>query len=262
MQIRSHVLHLLATPHAENRFRDSYLPQSIRAATGCRPHEAWEALWGLLADGLIYLDPQGQPGSDNWRWKLSERGRKAVQGPWEPYDPEGYLRRLRRQVPDLHPIAYQYVQEALQAFNAGCYLACSVMLGVAAEQVFLGVAEAMVAALDSSAEKLRKELGNSKSSQNARFQALRARLEPMRPTLPDDLGDNLTMDAVADLLRVTRNEAGHPQGRAVDEDTAYTHLQMAARYLGKMTALAAHFAQQSAHQHTGSQQNDGPAASS
>ncbi|WP_269433557.1 hypothetical protein [Nonomuraea sp. SBT364] len=36
----------------------------------------------------------------------------------------------------------------------------------------------------------------------------------MRPTLPDDLGDNLTMDAVADLLRITRNEAGHPHGAA------------------------------------------------
>ncbi|MET8145659.1 hypothetical protein ABZU32_35610 [Sphaerisporangium sp. NPDC005288] len=251
MQIRSQVLRLMATPHADSRFHAAYLPQSIAAATGCRPHEAWEALWGLLADGLIYLDPERQPASDNWRWKLSERGRRAVEGgPWEPYDPEGYLRRLRRQVPDLHPIAYQYMQEALQSFNAGCYLACSVMLGVAAEQVFIRVAEAMVAALGDSAEKLRKELDNPKSSQNARFQALRARLEPLRNTLPDDLGDNLTMDAVADLLRVTRNEAGHPRGRAVDEDTAYTHLQLAARYLGKMTALAEHFTRQVAARST------------
>jgi hypothetical protein len=51
----------------------------------------------------------------------------------------------------------------------------------------------------------------------------------------------LTLDAVADLLRVTRNDAGHPTGRRIDEDTAYTHLQMAARYLQKMTALEAHF---------------------
>ncbi len=28
------------------------------------------------------------------------------------------------------------------------------------------------------------------------------------------------LDAVADLLRITRNEAGHPTGREVDEDTA------------------------------------------
>ncbi|MGI5292808.1 hypothetical protein ACQEVF_57185 [Nonomuraea polychroma] len=249
MQIRSQVLKLIATPGTDTRFFDSYLPQSIRTATGCRPHEVWEALYGLLADGIIYLDPERQPSTDNWRWKLSTRGLKAVEGgPWEPHDPEGYLLRLRRQIPDLHPIAYQYMQEALQAFNAGCYLACSVMLGVAAEQVFIGVADSMVSALGTTADKLRKELDNPKSSQNARFQALRARLEPLRNTLPDDLGDTLTMDAVADLLRITRNEAGHPHGRPVDEDTAYTHLQMAARYLGKMTTLQEHFAQQAAAQ--------------
>lgn len=246
MQIRSQVLKLLATPGTDTRFFDGYLPKTIRTTTGCRPHEVWEALYGLIADGLVYLDPGGQSATDNWRWKLSERGIKAVSGgPWEPYDPEGYLRRLRRQVPDLDPVAYRYVQEALQAFNARCYLACSVMLGVASEQVFVGLANSVVNALGSSAEKLRQVLDNSKSSQNARFQQLRARLEPMRNTLPDDLGDNLTMDAVADLLRITRNDAGHPTGRSVDEDTAYTHLQMAARYLGKMTALAQYFDQQS-----------------
>ncbi len=66
-------------------------------------------------------------------------------------------------------------------------------------------------------------------------------LEPMRPQLPDDLSDILTLDAVADLLRITRNDAGHPAGRQVDEDTAYTHLQMAARYLQKMSTLGAYF---------------------
>jgi hypothetical protein len=253
------VLKLLASPSTDPRFHDAYLPQAIQAATGCARHQAWETLYGLLADGLIYLDPERQPATDNWRWKLSERGLKAVNGgPWEPRDPEGYLLRLRRQVPNLHSIAYQYMQEALRAFNAGCYLACSVMLGVAAEQVFLGVADSMVAALGSSADKLHKELDNPKSSQNARFQALRARLEPLRNSLPHDLGDNLTMDAVADLLRITRNDAGHPNGRPVDEDTAYTHLQMAARYLGKMTALQEHFDQQAAAQASAPGTSTGP----
>src|SRR4051812_30279772 len=118
MQIRSQVLQLLATPGTDPRFFDSYLPKAIRTATGCRPHEVWEALYGLLADGLVYIDHAHQgSSSDNWRWKLSERGLKVVSGgPWEPYDPEGYLRRMRRQVPDLHPIAHQYLEESLQAF--------------------------------------------------------------------------------------------------------------------------------------------------
>ncbi len=203
----------------------------------------------MTADGLIYLDPDGQgSGTDNWRWRLSERGRAAATGgSWEPYDPEGYLTRLRRQVPDLDPVALRYVKEALGAFNARCFLASSVMLGVASEQVFIGLANSTVAAFDAvpelggAADKLKQALNNPKQSQHTRFLELRKRLEPLRPKLPDDLGDNLTMDAVSDLLRVTRNEAGHPTGRDVDENTAYTHLQMAARYLEKMTALRHHF---------------------
>jgi len=82
---------------------------------------------------------------------------------------------------------------------------------------------------------------NPRASQFSRFEELRKLLEPMRPELPEDLGDSLTLDAVADLLRITRNEAGHPTGRHVDEDTAYTHLQMAARYMQKMATLDGHF---------------------
>ncbi|WP_344476259.1 hypothetical protein [Nonomuraea monospora] len=69
MQIRSQVLQLLATRGTDPRFHDSYLPKTIRAATGCRPHQVWEALYGLLADGLVYIDHDQQPSADNWRWK-------------------------------------------------------------------------------------------------------------------------------------------------------------------------------------------------
>lgn len=265
MDVRSEVLKLLASSSVDARFAQSYLPSAIRARIDCSMTQAWEVLWGMTADGLIYLDPNGQGSStDNWRWRLSERGRAAATGgPWEPYDPEGYLTRLRRQIPDLDLVALRYVQEALGAFNAGCFLASSVMLGVASEQVFIGLANSVVTASDAvpelggSADKLKQATNNPKQSQHTRFLELRKRLEPLRPKLPDDLGDNLTMDAVADLLRVTRNDAGHPTGRDVDENTAYTHLQMAARYLEKMTALMHHFEALTANAASASSSNTG-----
>ncbi len=242
MDLRAHVLQHLATPHAERRFAQAYLVREILGQTGCQPHEVYEAVWGLVGEGLVYLDPAGQGSStDNWRWNLSTVGIKAATGgTWEPRDPEGYLRRLRAHTPELDPVAVSYVEEALRAFNARCYLATSVMLGVASEQVVGGLARSVIDAVPG-ATGLRKAIENPKVSQFSRFLELRKQLEPMRPQLPDDLGDTLTLDAVADLLRITRNEAGHPTGRQVDEDTAYTHLQMAARYLQKMATLNAHF---------------------
>lgn len=242
MDVRAHLLQFLATPQADTRFGHSYLVAQIAGRAMVRPHEVYEALWGLVGEGLAYLDPAGQgSGTDNWRWRLSALGAQAATGgTWEPRDPEGYLRRLRAHRPAIAPVAVAYVEEALRAFNARCFLATSVMLGVASEQVVIGLAGSVVEAVPA-ATKLRVAMENPRASQFSRFQELRKQLEPMRPQLPDDLADTLTLDAVADLLRITRNEAGHPTGRPIDEDTAYTHLQMAARYLQKMTTLEAHF---------------------
>ena len=241
MELRRRILEHLGTPHAESRFGHPYLARTIADEAICRPHLVWEALWGLVGEGLVYLDPAGQ-GPDNWQWRLSATGIQAISGgAWEPHDQEGYLRRLRSHSPPVDAVAVAYVAEALSAFNARCYLATSVMLGVASERVLDGLARALVDAKGDSAKKLRAALENPRTSQLTRFTELRKQLEPMRPNLPEGLGDTLTLDAVADLLRLTRNEAGHPTGATVDEDTAYTHLQMAARYIQKMTSLEAFF---------------------
>lgn len=248
MDLRSQVLRLLAEASTDSRFGVPYVAGLARAA-GCRPHELQEVLWGLVGEGLAYLDTAGQPSSDNWSWRLSAAGRQAAAGgEWEPRDPPGYLRRLSRDVPDLSPLALPYVEEALRAFNARCYLAASVMLGVASEAVFADLAAAFVRARGADADRLRRLLDDRRSTHFAQFQEFRKRLEPIRVELPEHLGDILTLDAVADLLRVTRNAAGHPSGATVDEDTARTHLQMAARYLGRMTALSRHFDQAAARE--------------
>jgi len=241
--LREHILQHLVTPQAENRFGDAYLVQEVAAATQSRRTEVFEALWGLVGDGLIYLDKDGQRGStDNWRWRPSQRGiQVATQGRWEPHDPDGYLRRLRRTEPGIDSRALVYLEEALRAFNAQCFLASSVMLGVASEQVVNELAASVVGFFGPAADKLRKIIENPRTSQNARFEELRKVLDSHRHQVPEGLADPLTLDAVTDLLRITRNAAGHPTGARVDHDTAYTHLQMAAAYLTKMTRLSAHF---------------------
>lgn len=243
MQLRDRVLQHLATPQAEPRFGRPYLVAEVARETGCREHEVWEALWGLVGEGLVYLDPGVQgSGTDNWRWKLSSVGVSAVEsGNWEPRDPEGYLRRLRCHSPEIDPLVLRYVEEALRAFNARCYLATSVMLGVASERILEQLARSVIGAEADRSTKLRKALDNPRESQFTRFTELRKVLEPRRADLPDGLGDTLTLDAVADLLRIARNEAGHPSAGSIDEETAYTHLQMAARYLQKITLLRGFF---------------------
>jgi hypothetical protein len=246
MSVRACVLELLAAPETDTRHGAAYFPERVRERVRCRPHEVWEALWGLVGEGLIFLDPAGQQSADsqdNWRWRLSSVGITAVSGgSWEPREPEGYLRRLRKTVPGLDPIIDGYVEEALRAFNARCYLSASVMLGVASEQAFLKLAITVAAALGTEAARLAKTLDDPRASQHTRFIELRKLLEPRRSRIPGKLADTLTLDAVSDLLRITRNEAGHPTGASIDENTARTHLLIAGGYLQKMAELQQHFA--------------------
>lgn len=243
--LRGSILRRLADREGDTRFGEPYFPMETARALDVRLIDVHEAIQGLQGNGLVFLDPAGQGGAgsfDNWRWCLSEDGRAAARSDlWEPRDPQRYLARLRDRAPSLDPAADMYVTEALRSFNARCFLASSVMLGVAAEHVFGRVAEAFVAGAPYDTEKLDRLLSTQSATYHQRFSEFRKRLEPLRPSLPDGLADSITLDAVADLLRVTRNAAGHPSGGGIDEDMAYTHLNMAGTLLAKMVELAEHF---------------------
>lgn len=243
VDVRRAVLERLATGGA-SRFGRPYLVGTLQRELRCSEADVWEALWGLVGEGLVYLDTNGQgSGTDNWEWRLSAVGKRAAQGgSWEPRDPDGYLKRIRREIPHLDELVELYLTEALRSFNGKCYLATSVMLGVAAERAFLVMAQSYAASSVPAAPGMAKELAKPRSNYFALWTEFRKRIEPVRQDLPDGLADALTLDAIADLIRLTRNEVGHPTGRQVDEDTARVHLTIAPIYLRKMHRLADHFA--------------------
>jgi hypothetical protein len=235
------VLRRLAA-NGDSRFGESYFVDPCARALKVPTEQVWEALWGLVADRFVYLDRARQPASENWSWRVTVRGRRVASGEseWEPQDVQGFLRRLRNHTNPMDRIVLKYVEEALRAFNARCFMASSVMLGTASEQAVNELAASVITHVGTAkTAKLASSLASPRASQYSRFVALRDHLTAIRGTLPDGTADPVTLDAVADLLRVTRNAAGHPSGAAIDEDTAYTHLQMGGRYLLKMTDLGA-----------------------
>jgi hypothetical protein len=140
-----------------------------------------------------------------------------------------------------------YAAEAVRAYAASCYLASSVMLGVASERAFQLLGEAFGTWLPAEeANRFMQVFGNTRQTYINKFLEFRRRIEPRKGMLPYEFSDNmsLTLDSVLDLLRITRNEAGHPIGRVVDRDEAYINLQMFARYLIKLYALRSWFSAQ------------------
>jgi hypothetical protein len=208
-------------------------------------------LWELASRRFAYLDPGGQSSHDNWRWLPTEAGVRVIDSPdFEPQDPGGYLEKLAREVPDLDEFVVAYLGESLRAFDSECYLASAVMLGVASERAFLLVATALADWLpDDQGKQLAGLLASPRSNFIAKFNEFRKRLEPRRNELPPELSESLAveLDAVADLLRTSRNEAGHPTGKGPDRGAAFVHLQLFGVYVQRLWALRRFFLERGAN---------------
>jgi hypothetical protein len=203
-------------------------------------------LWMCLADRLVFLAADTHNAFSNWNWVLTPRGRNLIESrdDYEPDDADSYLTNLKHQIHGIDSLVLVFVREALRSYSAQCHLAASVMLGVASERAFQLLGEAFGGWLpEEESRRFLEVFEKPRQTYVAKFLEFRRRIEPLKNQLSDEFSDNmaLTLDSVLDLLRITRNEAGHPTGRSVDRDEAYINLQMFARYLKKLYGLSAFF---------------------
>jgi len=114
----------------------------------------WEfILQGILAIGLNEAD-LGLPFVS-----VTEHGKKVLESGeiWLPYDPDGYLKNLKTEIPNIDPIIEMYITENLQAYLKGLMFSSAVMLGVASEQAFLILLDTLTNALKNPKEKKKFE---------------------------------------------------------------------------------------------------------
>src|SRR5205823_14447979 len=112
----------------------------------------------------------------------------------------------------------QYLKEALKSYEQECFLASSVMLGGAAEDTTLDVAASFASWQGKSAEKLEKVLENPRQFYVYKLQEFEKRITAVKRSLPPEFSENLELKftTVLQLIRLTRNDAGHPTGKRVD----------------------------------------------
>lgn len=184
-----------------------------------------EILWQLINQGILVqgLDASNQ----SWPWlSLSEWGEEYIQagGP-DVYDPDAYLRELARDH-QLDDIEQRYLSQASTAFRADLPDAAAVMAGAASEHLLLLLADAIVA---------KDQTGTATKVAKARdgpalrlLDAIRKYLEPKRQSLPRPLAESFetTFLGVANVIRTSRNDAGHPALSHVDRDQAFVVLRL------------------------------------
>ena len=203
-------------------------------------------IWDLILERVL-VPSTNHPRSSNDGWpflSITDHGRKVIaeQKP-VPYDPDGYLARLRQTTGGLHGTVEAYLAEALTTFRTGCTMASAVMLGAASEMVFTELCEAIALGLaDVNQQATFRDKTGQKKNMVDRVRAVSDWLSQKKAQLPDDWKSaerHLLVQKVADLIRNRRNDTGHPQDPPVkpSHEEMYALLMIFPDYCEKLYSL-------------------------
>lgn len=199
-------------------------------------------LWELVVQGVL-VPHNSNSLSQGWPFvSFTEYGAKVIFGKSPtPYDPTGYLDYFT----SADAVVKFYVEEALGCFRANRYTAAVVMLGVSSERLFDLLLDAFVSSLASATEKSKLQKETAGKFVTGRYDALKKRLDPKKNQLPQPLRDNLDTSLVSifNLIRQTRNDSGHPTGRAMTREETYALLNIFPHYYKYVSDLISYLQQ-------------------
>jgi hypothetical protein len=192
-----------------------------------------EIVWGLVIQGIVI--PGGstlQP--DLPAMQVSEWGKKCLDaGEFLPHDAGQYLARLKALIAGVDSGILLYLHESLTAFRSGAYVASAVMTGVAAEKTLLVLRDAMETALPTHDAKDKFAAKTKTKLIKQAFDEMWKRLDPVHDQLAADLSKEdvrAELGGTFDLIRKTRNDAGHPTGRQISREEAHNLLLLFPQY--------------------------------
>jgi hypothetical protein len=185
-----------------------------------------DVFWDLFRQGFITLGLNDS--NPNWPFfRLSHFGQQTLQtqSPYRFHDTSSFIAMVKKEVPDISPEAVAYLDEAVATFYADCLLASCVMLGVAAEVEFLRLVD--VAAKSATHRSVFAPV-QKVTFIRQKITKFQSALKPLIPSLPkdavEDLDTNLT--AIQSVLRIARNDAGHPTATKLQREQVYILLQL------------------------------------
>jgi hypothetical protein len=192
---------------------------------------AEEVFWQLVIEGIIA--PGLNASNLDWpRFHVTSHGREVLKsGPGNPHDPTNYLRRLAEKVPQADRTVLAYLNESLNSFRHGDRVASTLLLGIAAERVFLLLCDSLAAALVSPAEQ--KAFGKllDRFPMKPKLDWVHEKFQSVKsPGFPENA--NIMVTAIYNFVRTQRNDLGHPRETppAVTQEDAFVNLQVFPRY--------------------------------
>lgn len=197
----------------------------------------------IVSGGFENSSPWGLDWSDGIR--LTNFGKSISDiDEYDPYDAEDYRDRLISENPDIDENILIYLTEAQNCLRLNYLLAAAVMLGCAAEKAMLLLIDGFGQAI--SEPKRKSEYKNKTSEKRfikVKFDEFMKKFKPITPGLPDELRDeiDIKLDQIFNMIRRTRNDAGHPSGKKIYRDTIVTNMILFPIYCKRLYLLIDYF---------------------
>ena len=164
---------------------------------------------------------------------------KLTSGPDTPYDPDGYIKRLKAAIPTLDPVILTYLKESLHTFRIGCLLSSTIALGCSSEKALLLLIGVYADALPVARQKKFRQNTENKVIKR-QFDEFSKMLDShLKALLPGELTEDLdvALSAIFAMLRTHRNEAGHPTGKMPDREQCHASIIVFPTYIRKVYGL-------------------------
>jgi hypothetical protein len=206
---------------------------------------AREIIQEMINCGTLYPGQRGQVfGSDFYPWlTITEYGKQVFTSEdWLPYDPDGYLAELKRMAPEIDDVTLAYIGESVASFNRHHLLSATITLGVASENLMLALIEAYRDWIKDAERKGRSEKHIADKWISTQYAEFRKEFVSDIKSLPKELQADWEtyLDGIFNFVRLNRNSAGHPTGKAMSAKVVYADLQIFADYARYIFNLIGH----------------------
>jgi len=180
-------------------------------------------IWLAINHNLVYINFSfsGTTIDTSSTYHLTEKGLKYIEKleiddsiKFSIYDNKGYLDYLNKHISCLDDVLESYIKESINALNNKCYISSVFCLGAASERLILLLQEAYCNALATDYSERKKQI-LKKDKIGEVFKAIKSDFEKINQqdkSYFKNLWETIISEiqAIFDLIRRSRNDAGHP----------------------------------------------------
>lgn len=191
-----------------------------------------EIVQELINSGCLYPGLPDQNSTFPWL-TITEFGKEVfLSQDLLPYDPDGYIKALKIKVTLIDDITLAYIGESVSAYNRHQLLSATITLGVASENLMLMLIEKYADWIPVASRQAAFKRKVHEKFISTQYKEFKKEFLNDVSSFPREIQADWEtyLDGVFNFIRINRNSAGHPTGKALNSSITYGNLQMFSSY--------------------------------